>query len=72
MERFYHDESGRILASLIRLLGDFDLAEEAMQEAFAAALQQWPNDGWTCPGLVDTWVKLPMPRDPTVARRPGG
>ena len=27
---------------------------------------------WTCPGFVDTWVKLPMPRDPTVARRPGG
>lgn len=45
IERLYRDESGRILATLIRLLGDFDLAEEAMQEAFAAAFQQWPRDG---------------------------
>ncbi len=45
IERLYRDESGRILARLIRLLGDFDLAEEAMQEAFAAAVQQWPREG---------------------------
>jgi RNA polymerase sigma-70 factor (ECF subfamily) len=38
-------ESRRVLATLIRLLGDFDLAEEAMHEAFRAALEQWPRDG---------------------------
>ncbi len=37
--------AGRILATLIRLLGDFDLAEDAMQDAFAAALERWPHDG---------------------------
>jgi len=41
----YRAESRRVLATLIRLVGDFDLAEDAMQEAFAAALQQWPRDG---------------------------
>ena len=45
IEQIYREESGRILATLIRLLGDFDLAEEAMQEAFAAALAQWPVEG---------------------------
>lgn len=41
----YQRESRRVLATLIRLLGDFELAEEAIQEAFAAALQQWPEHG---------------------------
>ncbi len=41
----YQRESRRVLATLIRLLGDFDLAEEALQEAFTAALVQWPADG---------------------------
>ncbi|MGH2621682.1 MAG: RNA polymerase sigma factor [Anaerolineales bacterium] len=41
----YHSDSRRILATLIRLLGDFDLAEEALQEAFAAAIAQWPQSG---------------------------
>jgi len=41
----YRDESRRVLATLIRLLGDFELAEEALQEAFAAAMSQWPVDG---------------------------
>ena len=45
IEQIYREESGRILATLIRILGDFDLAEEAMQEAFAAALAQWPQEG---------------------------
>ncbi|HCS28240.1 MAG TPA: RNA polymerase subunit sigma-24 [Spongiibacteraceae bacterium] len=40
----YRDESRRILATLIRLLGDFDLAEEALQDAFIAAAEQWPKD----------------------------
>ncbi|RUO73256.1 RNA polymerase sigma factor [Idiomarina ramblicola] len=41
----YKQQSRRILATLIRLLGDFELAEEAMQEAFSAALKQWPAEG---------------------------
>src|SRR5712692_1628509 len=43
LDRIYREEFGRILATLIRLLGDFDIAEEAAQEAFAAALEQWPR-----------------------------
>lgn len=41
----YRAESRRVLATLIRMLGDFDLAEDAMQEAFAAAVERWPEDG---------------------------
>src|SRR4029077_14982036 len=41
----YRAESRHVLATLIRLLGDFDLAEEALQEAFAAAVEQWPSEG---------------------------
>ncbi|MGA8508759.1 MAG: RNA polymerase sigma factor [Candidatus Sulfotelmatobacter sp.] len=45
LDSFYRVDSRRILATLIRLLGDFDLAEEAMHEAFAAALSLWPRSG---------------------------
>ncbi len=45
LDSLYRVDSGRILATLIRLLGDFDLAEEAMHEAFAAALSLWPSSG---------------------------
>ncbi|HEY8265056.1 MAG TPA: RNA polymerase sigma factor [Steroidobacteraceae bacterium] len=45
IEAVYREESRRVLATLIRLLGDFDRAEEAMHEAFAAAVEQWPRDG---------------------------
>jgi RNA polymerase sigma-70 factor, ECF subfamily len=45
VEEIFRQEAGRVLATLIRLLGDFDLAEEAQQEAFAAALEQWPLRG---------------------------
>jgi RNA polymerase sigma-70 factor (ECF subfamily) len=45
IELLYRSESGRVLATLMRLLGDFDLAEEAMHEAFAAALNSWPQTG---------------------------
>jgi RNA polymerase sigma-70 factor, ECF subfamily len=45
LDSLYRADSGRILATLIRLLGDFDLAEEAMHEAFAAALSLWPSSG---------------------------
>ncbi len=44
-ERIFRDESGRIIASLIRACGDFGLAEEALQDAFAVALERWPGDG---------------------------
>jgi RNA polymerase sigma-70 factor, ECF subfamily len=45
LDSLYREDSGRILATLIRLLGDFDLAEEAMHEAFSAALSAWPASG---------------------------
>jgi RNA polymerase sigma-70 factor (ECF subfamily) len=45
IETLYRAESGRVLATLVRLLGDMDLAEEAMHEAFAAALESWPQTG---------------------------
>ena len=45
IERFYREEFGRVLATLIRVLGDFDLAEDAAQDAFASAVEQWPRDG---------------------------
>jgi len=45
IDGLYRSESGRILATLVRLLGDLDLAEEAMHEAFATALESWPQTG---------------------------
>ncbi len=45
IETLYRSESGRVLATLVRLLGDLDLAEESMHEAFAAALESWPKTG---------------------------
>ncbi len=45
VDEIYCAESRRVLATLIRLLGDFDLAEEALHDAFRAALEQWPRDG---------------------------
>lgn len=45
LEAIYRAERGRVLASLIRLLGGFELAEEALADAFVAAAQQWPRDG---------------------------
>src|SRR5207244_1799769 len=44
-DAIYRAESRRVFATLIRLLGDFDLAEEALHDAFRAALEQWPRDG---------------------------
>ncbi|HLK02853.1 MAG TPA: RNA polymerase sigma factor [Candidatus Acidoferrum sp.] len=54
LDSLYRVDSGRILATLIRLLGDFDLAEEAMHEAFAAALSIWPQSG--VPGNPRPWL----------------
>ena len=45
VETVYRSESRRVYATLVRLLGDFDLAEEALHDAFASALEQWPRDG---------------------------
>lgn len=57
LETLYRTESGRVLATLVRLLGDLDLAEESMHEAFAAALESWPKTGVPAnprPWLVST------------------
>jgi RNA polymerase sigma-70 factor (ECF subfamily) len=54
IETLYLSESGRVLATLVRLLGDLDLAEEAMHEAFAAALESWPQSG--VPGNPRSWL----------------
>ena len=54
LDSLYRVDSGRILATLIRLLGDLDLAEEAMHEAFAAALTLWPKSG--VPGNPRPWL----------------
>ncbi len=54
LDTLYREDSGRILATLIRLLGDFDIAEEAMHEAFAAALSLWPKSG--VPGNPRPWL----------------
>jgi RNA polymerase sigma-70 factor (ECF subfamily) len=45
IDGLYRSESRQVLATLIRLLGDFDLAEEALQDAFVAAVERWPRDG---------------------------
>ena len=45
IEALYRTESRRIFATLVRLLGDFDLAEEALHDAFKAAMEQWPTQG---------------------------
>ena len=54
IEAIYRAESRRIYATLVRLLGDFDLAEEALHDAFRAALEQWPRDG--VPGNPRAWL----------------
>ncbi len=54
VDAVYRAESRRVLATLIRLLGDFDRAEDALQDAFAAALSQWPRDG--VPAQPRAWL----------------
>jgi RNA polymerase sigma-70 factor (ECF subfamily) len=44
IEKIFRDEAGRVLATLIRLVGDFDRAEDALQDAFAVALERWPKE----------------------------
>ncbi|MDK2743314.1 MAG: RNA polymerase sigma factor [Nitrospira sp. BO4] len=54
VDEVYRSDSRQVLATLIRLLGDFDAAEEALHEAFAAAMEQWPRDG--VPGNPRAWL----------------
>ena len=54
IDRLFRRESGRAVASLIRVLGDFDLAEEAVQEAWIVALERWPRDG--VPRNPGAWI----------------
>jgi RNA polymerase sigma-70 factor, ECF subfamily len=54
VDRLFRHESGRAVAALIRAIGDFDLAEEAVQEAFIVALERWPRDG--LPANPGAWI----------------
>ena len=54
VDRLFREESGRAVATLIRVLGDFDLAEEAVQEAFVTALETWPSRG--VPDNPGAWI----------------
>jgi RNA polymerase sigma-70 factor, ECF subfamily len=54
LDQVYRDEWGRVVATLIRLLGSFELAEEAAQEAFAAAVERWPSEG--APANPRAWL----------------
>jgi RNA polymerase sigma-70 factor (ECF subfamily) len=54
VDAVYHSDWGRIVATLIRLVGEFDLAEEAAQDAFAAAVEQWPVSG--VPDVPRAWI----------------
>ncbi len=54
LERVFRDQWGRVLAALVGFLGDFDLAEEAAQEAFAIAAERWPRDG--APANPGAWL----------------
>ena len=54
VDRLFRRESGRAVATLIRAIGDFDLAEEAVQDAFVTALERWPADG--VPDNPAAWI----------------
>ena len=54
VDELYRSDSRRVFATLVRLIGDFDLAEEALHEAFAAAVEQWPRDG--VPANPSAWL----------------
>src|SRR6185503_9629079 len=67
IETLYRSESGRVLATLVRLLGDLDLAEEAMHGAFAAALESWAVAG--IPDKPRPWLVSPAIFEPRDAMR---
>src|SRR5919106_1178665 len=54
IDSLYRTESRRVFATLVRLLGDFELAEEALHDAFASAVEQWPQDG--VPANPRSWL----------------
>src|ERR1700674_3723046 len=54
IEKIFREEAGRARATLIRLVGDFDLAEDVLQEAFAVALERWPVE--TVPSNPRAWL----------------
>ncbi len=66
LESLYREEWRRVLATTVRLTGDFDLSEEAVQDAFVAALEQWPRDGapasplhgWFPRPAIDWWISF--------------
>ena len=61
VDTVYHSDWGRIVATLIRFFGDFDIAEEAAQDAFAAALDQWRTDGVPeCFKFIVRCISLPI------------
>ena len=73
IEDIFRAEHGRILSTLIRLLGDFDVAEEALQEAFATGIEQWPAAG--TPGNPVAWLVSaddPQAKEPRSVSLPGG
>ena len=59
IEKIFRDEAGRALATLIRLVGDFDLAEDALQDALAVALERWPDAG--LPSNPRAWLVNVLP-----------
>jgi RNA polymerase sigma-70 factor, ECF subfamily len=65
LEQTFRDEWGRVLATLIGFLGDFDLAEEATQEAFATAAERWPRDGE--PTNRRAWLVTTAATGPSIA-----
>src|SRR6188472_4621677 len=75
IEKIFRDEAGRALATLIRLVGDFDLAEDALQDAVAVALERWPQAG--VPDRPAAWLLTTarnraidrIRRDQTLARK---
>ncbi|MGH2466773.1 MAG: sigma factor, partial [Candidatus Limnocylindrales bacterium] len=54
IDRVFREESGRVLAALVRIVGDLDLAEEAVQDAFVTAMERWPREG--LPRQPGAWI----------------
>src|SRR3954467_11892572 len=67
IDSVYRTDSRRVFATLVRLLGDFDLAEEAMHDAFTSAMEQWPREG--VPANPRAWLVSPGRFKATAPRR---
>ncbi len=69
LDRIFREESGRVVATLVRLFGDIDIAEEMVQEAFVIASERWPADRSPAqPGRLDHHHR-PQPRHRSAAPR---